>query len=406
MKTLNKIIVPFCIALMLSACSPAKKISLENLNYLYRENLDSHLISKAYRLNDSSYAIYLETVRHDPELPRLKINEGSLVKYTIYGGQKKEEYFVEDSVRLGAPEFQAEAGKFEIALPGKGEYLLNLKSPDAGGRLYASLLVLNNNPYSQDNFLALDTSARPLLFPYLDRQQSIHFETNFIHIESFPAYYYDREFPPALPPFIFKKAKPYMYSPDSVFSIGLQEGMSEAVEVSKKGFYHFMADSSRREGYTIFLFDDGFPGINSAADMLAPLRYISSDGEYNKMKYSEDLRLAIEEFWLKLKGNIERARFAIKRYYSRVEDANILFSSYLPGWKSDRGMIYIVYGPPSSVSYGDGYEVWTYGEPKRPNALRLEFVKVDNPFTENDFQLVRSPNFKESWYFNIDNWRR
>ena len=31
--------------------------------------------------------------------------------------------------------------------------------------------------------------------------------------------------------------------------------------------------------------------------------------------------------------------------------------------------------------------------------------KMENPFTENDYKLQRSPMYKSSWYRAVDSWR-
>jgi len=40
--------------------------------------------------------------------------------------------------------------------------------------------------------------------------------------------------------------------------------------------------------------------------------------------------------------------------------ANYFFTSYKPGWMTDRGMIYIVLGPPVILHKGDDFEEWIY----------------------------------------------
>jgi GWxTD domain-containing protein len=66
-----------------------------------------------------------------------------------------------------------------------------------------------------------------------------------------------------------------------------------------------------------------------------------------------------------------------EEFFARVRYANEHFSSLGPGWKTDRGMIYIQYGPPDQVeSYphnvdGPPYEVWWYYQ------LRRRYVFVD-----------------------------
>ena len=96
----------------------------------------------------------------------------------------------------------------------------------------------------------------------------------------------------------------------------------------------------------------------------------------------------------------------MKKYYTRVQDANIIFSSFKEGWKTDRGMMYIVLGPPNKVSKTKFQEIWTYGELNNRNSITFSFVKVINPFTDNDYYLLRNEMLKDIWYQAVDAWRQ
>ncbi len=49
-----------------------------------------------------------------------------------------------------------------------------------------------------------------------------------------------------------------------------------------------------------------------------------------------------------------------------------LFTSYKEGWKTDKGMIFIVLGPPDKVQRSKDREVWTYDQ--RGNAQNVNFT--------------------------------
>ena len=77
----------------------------------------------------------------------------------------------------------------------------------------------------------------------------------------------------------------------------------------------------------------------------------------------------------------------------------------MEGWKSDRGIIYIIFGVPNVVYKHKNYENWIYGEENNMMSLSFVFHKVDNPITDNDFVLSRSPVFKNNWFRAVDSWR-
>jgi hypothetical protein len=78
----------------------------------------------------------------------------------------------------------------------------------------------------------------------------------------------------------------------------------------------------------------------------------------------------------------------------------------MEGWQTDRGMIYIIFGSPGTIYRSDESESWIYGTPNSTLALNFFFVKVKNPFTENDFTLTRSPSYESNWYRAVEIWRQ
>lgn len=140
--------------------------------------------------------------------------------------------------------------------------------------------------------------------------------------------------------------------------------------------------------------------------MLHPIRYLTTKNEYNDLEAMNNDKEAVDKFWIENAGNADRAKQMIKLYYNRVMDANRFFTSYLEGWKTDRGVIYIIYGQPNIVYKGRNAEYWVYGEDKNMLSIHFDFNKVENPFTDNDYSLTRSPVYKDGWYIAVDNWRR
>jgi hypothetical protein len=51
-------------------------------------------------------------------------------------------------------------------------------------------------------------------------------------------------------------------------------------------------------------------------------------------------------------------------------------------------------------------ETWIYGRQGNRVFLRFDFIRAINPFTNNDYELQRDPQFKEQWYNAIYFWRQ
>ena len=141
--------------------------------------------------------------------------------------------------------------------------------------------------------------------------------------------------------------------------------------------------------------------------MVPPLRFITSKQEFEEISTSANSKAAIEKFWLNCTGSQDRAKEIIRKYYNRVKDANLFFTSYLEGWKTDRGMIYLVFGAPNVIYRTERSETWIYGEESNAlNSLRFSFLKVNNPFSDNDFTLERSTLYQQKWTDAVDIWRQ
>lgn len=122
-----------------------------------------------------------------------------------------------------------------------------------------------------------------------------------------------------------------------------------------------------------FLFNNWyFYGLKySPREQMEQIRYIATQNEWStlssvpKGQYLE----SIDHFWAKhdpSPGTIRNE--AREDFYSRVARADELFTIHkkISGWKSDRGRIYIKYGPPDDISSEIlptdrlPYIVWTY----------------------------------------------
>ena len=100
--------------------------------------------------------------------------------------------------------------------------------------------------------------------------------------------------------------------------------------------------------------------------------YIISDEEraaFERLTTDEERRHFVEQFWERRNPNPGSAENKFKQeHYRRIAFANRRFGTKAgrPGWQTDRGHIYIVYGPPDEIEAhpktGDKYAVqaWRY----------------------------------------------
>jgi GWxTD domain-containing protein len=125
----------------------------------------------------------------------------------------------------------------------------------------------------------------------------------------------------------------------------------------------------------------GMPLSVSDLDLaIEQLIYIADREQIEEMRRAmpEMKRDLFQKFWKTKDPTPQTERNEImEEYYSRVLYANTHFSYYLEGWKTDMGMIYILFGAPSNIERHPfemntkPYEIWSYYEQNR------EFIFID-----------------------------
>jgi GWxTD domain-containing protein len=165
-------------------------------------------------------------------------------------------------------------------------------------------------------------------------------------------------------------------------------------------------DATSGETFSLRQTGEAFPEVTDIEKLIEVLKYISTKEEHEKMQFSENKKEAFEDFWLNCAGSRERARKLIAEFYQRVEESDRFFTAHVEGWRSDRGMIHIIYGPPNKITTDGTKETWYYGRSDDSSGLSMVFIKSqNNPFSGNDYRLRRELNYKASWYMAVDAWR-
>lgn len=157
--------------------------------------------------------------------------------------------------------------------------------------------------------------------------------------------------------------------------------------------------------------------------------YIISQQEkevFSKLTTDAERDRFIEEFWRSRDPTPDAPPNEFKEeHYRRLAYANEHFSAGKPGWKTDRGMIYIKFGPPdrretnptggryyrtpqelvaSDSKYPEQHmtalpwEVWEYRSlPHLGQEVSFEFVAKDG---SPDYTLAMTPDEKDALFFN------
>jgi len=208
--------------------------------------------------------------------------------------------------------------------------------------------------------------------------------------------------PIALPPYVVAKDSA-SFAYDSCFTLMADSLSGFVLSNLTKGRYEFRL-REQVKGYTVY--GSGFPKYTSPEDLLSPLRYITSHSEYQALITADNPKIALDQFWISMSGSSEEAKKRIKDYYTKVSRANVLFSSYKEGWKTDRGMIFIIFGVPKNVYRFLDKEIWLYSDPFDMNMLQFVFNKQYTFEGAVDYVLDRSSYYKPYWYIQVNKWRK
>jgi len=268
------------------------------------------------------------------------------------------------------------------------------------------LIVDKTSPYSGQNYRVTEViNNLPFFEPFVTGNAPFKFEYRIDTFSRVYVSYYGQESPLPLPSFSLAREREFLEKPDSLWILNYQKNTPYLL--AYEGIYHFQFDTTVREGLTVFNFGPDYPRIKKPQEMIGPLAYLTSSVEYEEIKRSVNQKLAVDNFWLGLTNNImDRARELIRVYYNRVYFANYYFTTFKPGWKTDRGMIYIIYGPPQAVTRNAGTEKWIYYTNNFTTTLTFTFIFMPSPYTTDNFILQRSEGYDGYWRQAVDTWRK
>ena len=140
------------------------------------------------------------------------------------------------------------------------------------------------------------------------------------------------------------------------------------------------------------------PGISSYVDdvelAIKQMRYILSNDERKELKtrLKEDKEQLFYQLW-KGRDPTPDTEYneLMDEYFQRVEYVNEHFSGWQPGWETDRGMIYILFGPPDEIQRSNPtatnsaiYQIWNYYKINKQFVFRDQNgfgdYRLDTPF--------------------------
>jgi GWxTD domain-containing protein len=298
------------------------------------------------------------------------------------------------------------------------EYLAEVKVLDRLRLLVAQDFVQFNtlSPNNKYNFRIQGHFDKNELFsPVIRLDEYINLVYARGHVDSLFIWFYKafKEVPD--PPSMLLPEKILDYEPKQVVALPYSDTLP--MMFPKEGIYLCSVDRNIKDGFTFLNLGTTYPKLTTPGIMIEPLAYLASQDEMTELKSAQKPKAALDEFWIKCAGNVDKARELLRIYYTRVLYSNYYFTSYKEGWRSERGMIYIIYGPPDKVYKTTEGESWGYKKPVikskwggrftiTDSYLFFTFKKRKSVFSDNDFYLSRSETLITLWDKAVASWRK
>jgi GWxTD domain-containing protein len=270
--------------------------------------------------------------------------------------------------------------------------------------------------FNRYNFRVVSHFDKNELFnPVLKIDEYINLLFSRSHIDSLFIHYYKPFTEVPDPPSMMLPEKVLDYAPEKVIALHYSDTMP--IMFPREGIYHCTTSRDIKEGYTFMNLGATYPTMKAPEVMMDPLAYLATPDELDSLKVSIKPKLALDNFWIMLGGNVDKARELIRIYYTRVLYTNFYFTSYMEGWRTERGMIYIIYGPPDKVYKTIDGENWGYKKPViksswggrysvKEEYLFFNFKKRENDYSDNDYYLARNETLVTFWDKAVMSWRK
>ena len=427
MKEASRIMATAALILMVAGCATVKKEVRDpnDLSYIYNPLRSEappayRIFHQSDQITELSLKFYAQNLNFSQANPE-GISQASLVlMYRLFD--------------ISTGRVPIDTAMMNLVMPeqtGRRDYIFNIPLQAPAGSVYEVEIILRDivrnsrtqryirfdkqNSYNRYNFqVRSHFDYKEIYTPILRESEFFNLLSPNRHIDSIWIDYYQS--------FDRVPDKPYLLLPERKIemipnnTVTLPYSDTIPIMLPRRGVYHFRTDSLEMAGYTLFNFGDDYPIMNRPGAMIEPLIYLTDQVAVDTMLNHPRPKIALDNFWVGTTGNMEKARELIRIYYNRVLYANLYFTSYKEGWRTDRGMIYIIYGPPDKVYKTISGERWGYRRPKvktswgiryrvEEQLLYFTFSLKENYFSNNDYTLIREESLTTLWEDAVRSWR-
>ncbi|MES2795696.1 MAG: GWxTD domain-containing protein [Bacteroidota bacterium] len=343
---------------------------------LTSDSLDAYNFRSKYI---SSYAFVFDYAAKDKaDFRNIPINENSIV----FKNKTVNFYF-------DIPKPKTEIGSFFLKI--------ELVERSTSVKTQSELAIRLNSKRTSDSFGLFNINDGGILLNnYVNFQDSIVIKSLNEIQHKFTVVRYKHDFDAALSPLaVGQKPSPKPLYVDSLYEVD----SNKPFVLGQEGLYYFIKDTTDRTGMSLLGVDNRYPRYTKPSQLTKPLVYLTTNQEFQSINSDADTKKRLDQFWLTLYNNNQiSAKKTIKSLYRKIETANTFFSNYKEGWKTDKGMVYIIMGLPDNIRFLRDKEVWVYTKNSKFSEINFTFTKRPNQFIEDHYELSRFSEFQPIWF--------
>lgn len=402
-----------CISIALLVGCTATNPNNKKTNNLAENRVTlQRLISKSRFLdNGSSSRVYI-SINADRNLTVSDLMKEYVISYNLYPDYTAKQQSLSSGTVTLSPENVSEDHElftvwFDVPKPKDnftGLLLTEIKDLKTNNKTTNDCLLRFQSGKVGDYFMFFDkTGNKPLPKNFVSVEDTVVLRSLDNRSQVFKAYRYKYEFDAALSPMSTTPKIPTksLYV-DSAFTVST----NTPIVLSHDALYYFSRDTTEAYGIGMVVTDKRFPKLTRPEKIVRPLIYMSTNAETADLYNSKEPKRTLDNYWLNImQGNQTTAKRTIKAFYQRVEQANRLFTTYKEGWKTDKGMVFIIMGDPVRISRTKDREIWTYNRATQYSELNFTFTKRSNQFVDDHYELQRYAEYQSIWFPTVEQWR-
>ncbi len=286
-------------------------------------------------------------------------------------------------------------------------YLLRLQASDLnrGSTGLEYLYIDKTNPYGAQNFKVVSMfSGYPKFMRFFLSGEKFNVRYRDPSVDSIVVEYFKLESELPRPPITASTDYTLNYTPDTTFIFPLVD--TAHYNLRREGMYFVRVDQDQESGLALFNFGGSFPEVKSPIELMEPLFYLATLAEYRDLRMESNHKLGVDNFWLKIGNSVEKSRELIRIYYNRVVYSNLYFTSNKEGWKTDQGMIFILFGPPSRIQMTGNGERWYYFARRKSKAVEFRFDRQPDIFSHQHMVWIQTTESRMYWNEAVRSWRK